>query len=209
MSNDARQFVFMTCRAGAEGAVKAEVARVEPEWRLSFSRPGFLTFKHAGKRPIDDRELAERNWTFAHAHGISLGHLTGDSLQQLAAAVWGHEDVATLVARGDLADIHVWQPESTATSESAATSLVTPLCEEIESAVRAAVSGSLAKPQAAVHGRRRATPRNGRVLDIIVLQPGEWWLGHHRAVRRHERWPGGAIPVRWPEHAVSRAYVKI
>jgi 23S rRNA (cytidine2498-2'-O)-methyltransferase len=55
----------------------------------------------------------------------------------------------------------------------------------------------------------RATPRNASVLDVVVLDPGEWWIGHHRAVRRHERWPGGAIPVRLPPHAVSRAYAKM
>jgi 23S rRNA (cytidine2498-2'-O)-methyltransferase len=47
------------------------------------------------------------------------------------------------------------------------------------------------------------------VLDVIVLAPGEWWIGYHRAVRRHERWPGGAIPVSIPEHTVSRAYSKM
>ena len=65
MSQDAAQFVFMTCRAGAEGVLKQEVAQFEPEWRPSFSRPGFLTFKNAGEQPIDDRRLAERNWTFS------------------------------------------------------------------------------------------------------------------------------------------------
>src|SRR3990172_10236939 len=105
MSKDGAQFVFMTCRAGAEGAVKEEVARVEPAWRLSFSRPGFLTFKHTGERPLDDRQLAERNWTFAHAHGISIGRVTGETLEDLAAQVWRHEAVATLAANSDLADI--------------------------------------------------------------------------------------------------------
>ena len=43
---------------------------------------------------------------------------------------------------------------------------------------------------------RRAAPRNSRVLDVVVVEPGEWWIGYHRAVRRSERWPGGVIPVR-------------
>jgi 23S rRNA (cytidine2498-2'-O)-methyltransferase len=47
------------------------------------------------------------------------------------------------------------------------------------------------------------------VLDVVVLAPGEWWIGYHRAVRRHERWAGGAIPIALPEHAVSRAYAKL
>ena len=47
------------------------------------------------------------------------------------------------------------------------------------------------------------------MLDVVVVEPNEWWIGYHRAVRRSERWPGGAIPVRLPAHAVSRAYVKL
>jgi 23S rRNA (cytidine2498-2'-O)-methyltransferase len=51
--------------------------------------------------------------------------------------------------------------------------------------------------------------RNNQVLDVVIVEPGEWWVGCHRAVRRNERWPGGVIPVRMPPHAVSRAYMKL
>jgi 23S rRNA (cytidine2498-2'-O)-methyltransferase len=135
--------------------------------------------------------------------------LTGDRLEDLAAEVWRQEGVAALVARGDLADIHVWQRESPGATEPAEASSVTPLCEEIEIALRAAAPDSLDTIRETRTGQRRATPRNARVLDVVVLEPGEWWIGHHRAVRRHERWPGGSIPVRLPEHAVSRAYAKM
>ena len=56
---------------------------------------------------------------------------------------------------------------------------------------------------------RKAAPRNSRVLDVVVVEPGEWWIGYHTAVKTTERWPGGAIPVRLPSHAVSRAYAKL
>jgi 23S rRNA (cytidine2498-2'-O)-methyltransferase len=42
-----------------------------------------------------------------------------------------------------------------------------------------------------------------------VIEPGQWWAGHHRAVSWPARWPGGAIPVTLPAHAVSRAYAKM
>jgi 23S rRNA (cytidine2498-2'-O)-methyltransferase len=209
MSQGSAQFVFMTCRAGAEGAVKDEVARVEPAWRLSFSRPGFLTFKHTGERPLDDRQLAERNWTFAHAHGISVGRVTGETLEDLAAQVWRHEAVANFAGQAGFADIHVWQPMLPSIGDDAGEAVPTPLCQQIETALRAAAPESCEKLRLSKNDRKRPTPRNGRVLDVIVHSPGEWWIGHHRAVRRHERWPGGAIPVRLPEHAVSRAYAKM
>ena len=95
MSQDAAQFVFMTCRAGAEGALKQEVANAEPTWRPSFSRPGFLTFKNTGEGQVDTRKLAERNWTFAYTHGISLGKVVGDQLADLVQQFWSNPEVLT------------------------------------------------------------------------------------------------------------------
>ena len=51
---DVPRFLFATCQLGAEGALKAEVAR-RCDFRLAYSRPGFLTFKlppdaRAGRR---------------------------------------------------------------------------------------------------------------------------------------------------------------
>ncbi|HEX5472019.1 MAG TPA: SAM-dependent methyltransferase, partial [Lacipirellulaceae bacterium] len=57
--------------------------------------------------------------------------------------------------------------------------------------------------------RRKASPRGCRVLDVVLVEPNEWWIGSHLAMKFAERWPGGAIPVRMPPHAVSRAYAKL
>jgi 23S rRNA (cytidine2498-2'-O)-methyltransferase len=209
MTRDSAQFVFMTCRAGAESAVKEEVARLEPTWRPSFSRPGFLTFKCPGNRPLDERELAERNWTFAHAHGISLGRLTGERLAPLVAQVWQHEVVVQLTKHGGFADVHVWQREPATSDDDGESTFVTPLCEEIESALRAAAPDACAQLRQQSAASRRLAPRGGRVLDVVVVEPGQWWIGYHRAVRRAERSPGGMLPVHFPDHAVSRAYAKL
>jgi 23S rRNA (cytidine2498-2'-O)-methyltransferase len=214
MSHDAAQFVFMTCRPGTEAALKQEVARAEPDWRLAFSRPGFVTFKHGGGRPLDDRQLAERRWVFAHAHGISLGRLTGTQLNELAAPVWRLEGVAALAAmRAAFADIHVWQREATHEDDAGAPG-ETPLAQEIERAIRAIAPEAFIKLKGhatseRANARRRATPRGALVLDVAVIEPGEWCVGYHRAMSLAERWPGGAIPVPLPAHAVSRAYAKM
>lgn len=208
MSQDVAQFVFMTCRAGAEGALKQEVAHFEPAWRPSFSRPGFLTFKNASEHKIDDRRLAERNWTFSYTQGISLGRLAGSQMADLVRQFWAHPDVASIAKSGVTIDLHVWQREPEADENDGLGTFVTPLCREIELAFRAAAPehSTLARELAA---HRKASPRNSRVLDVVVVEPGEWWIGHHTAVKTAERWPGGAIPVRLPSHAVSRAYAKL
>jgi 23S rRNA (cytidine2498-2'-O)-methyltransferase len=208
MSLPSAQFVFLTCRAGAESAVKNEVARSEPEWRPSFSRPGFLTIKHAGDRPIDTQRLAERSWTFAHAHGISLGRLAGTQLSELVGQFWEHPGVAALVESRHQLELHVWQREPIVAEEAELESFVTPLCDEIEAALRMNAPES-AKIERTIGSRRKAVTRNSLVLDVVIVEPGEWWIGYHRAVRPVERWAGGVIPVRLPKHAVSRAYAKM
>jgi 23S rRNA (cytidine2498-2'-O)-methyltransferase len=208
MPTPAAQFLFMTCQPGAEGALKQELARSDPALRLSFSRPGFVTLKNAAESPCDAIELASRHWVFARTHGISLGRLTGTQTATLVDELWRHEEVRSLIDRHRLADVHVWQREPATTDERAIVSCVTPLAEEVERAVRSAapdVCESLRKSRT----RRRATPRNGYVLDVVLVEPHEWWFGYHRAASVTQRWPGGAIPVVMPDHAVSRAYAKM
>ena len=216
MSSEAAQFVFMTCRAGVEGALKAEVARTDPEWRPAFSRPGFLTFKLPGDKPLDDRQLAQRHWTLAHTHGVSLGRLTGTELSSLVDQLWHHGGLVALVTKESPADVHVWQRGVRSAENDAFESVVTPLAAEIEQAVRAAAPDSCIKIKRKHKGeshesahRKRPTERDGLVLDVVLVEPGEWWVGYHRAATITQRWPGGAIPVRTPPHAVSRAYMKM
>jgi 23S rRNA (cytidine2498-2'-O)-methyltransferase len=198
----------MTCRAGAESVLKQEVANVEPGWRPSFSRPGFLTFKNVSDHAIDDRKLAERNWTFAYTQGISLGRLAGAQLADLTRQFWEHPEVAAIATSGATIDLHVWQREPELGDDDGLDTFVTPLCREIELALRAATpeQSTLARE---LSERSKAAPRNRRVLDVVVVEAGEWWIGYHTAVKTAERWPGGAIPVRLPPHAVSRAYAKL
>jgi 23S rRNA (cytidine2498-2'-O)-methyltransferase len=203
------QFVFMTCRPGAEAALKQEVARLEPDWRLAFSRSGFLTFKLCGDPCIDERQLAERHWTLAHAHGFSWDRQTGPQLRALVERVWGMDDVRTQLEFAPIADIHVWEPIPAPGLEPDAGFASTPLCQEVESALRAAAPESCPKLRRTSKGVRRPAPRNGRVLDVVILSPSEWWIGHHCAVTWTQRWPGGVIPVSAPAHAVSRAYAKL
>ncbi len=199
----------MTCRPGAETALKQEVARSDPKWRLAFSRPGFVTFKRASAEPLDDKVLASRSWVLARTHGISLGKVTGDDLANLAQQAWQLPGVAAFVAASPLGDVHVWQRDSQPNDDETNLPLVSPLAAEIEAAVRTAAPAScdnLREPRGA---KRRPAPRNARVLDVVVVEPNQWWIGSHQVQTPPQRWPGGAIPVRTPEQAVSRAYTKM
>jgi 23S rRNA (cytidine2498-2'-O)-methyltransferase len=142
------------------------------------------------------------------ANSPSFGRLAGDQLAELTSEFWQHADVAALVASKVTLDIHVWQREPISDDTCGLAEFVTPLCVEVERELRSrAPHDSKLSREIAAH--RKASPRHSHVLDVVVVEPGEWWIGYHIALRPTERWPGGAIPVRLPEHAVSRAYAKI
>ncbi len=48
-----------------------------------------------------------------------------------------------------------------------------------------------------------------RVLDIILSEPDQWFVGHHTVKATHEQWPGGVPPIVPPPEMVSRAYLKL
>ena len=209
MTIEDAQFLFMTCQPGAESALKQEVARTDPAWRPAFSRPGLVTFKVVDASPFDDKQLAARHWTFARTQGISLGKVNGTNLQQLAGEVWQLEGVAALNEETPFVDIHVWQRDAERSEDASGATTVTPLAAEIEQAIRTAAPEAVTKLMKHGAERRRVTHRNGRVLDVVIVEPDTWCIGYHRAVTLPQRWPGGAIPVAMPEHAVSRAYAKL
>ena len=81
--SDPPGFLFVTCQVGAEAALKSEVARRWPEFRFAYSRPGFVTFKLPKDHSLPaDFDLEA---VFARAHAFSLGKVTGDDLETLAA----------------------------------------------------------------------------------------------------------------------------
>ena len=47
------------------------------------------------------------------------------------------------------------------------------------------------------------------VMDCILVEPDEWWVGYHQAQRVATRWPGGMLELKLPPHAVSRAWLKM
>src|SRR5262249_37434710 len=62
----------------------------------------------------------------------------------------------------------------------------------------------------AAHNMPSSAAGSGQmVLDCVIVEPGEWWIGYHRASSIPSRWPGGMYPVELPADAVSPAYLKM
>jgi len=188
------RFLFASCQVGAEATLKAEVESRWPGLRGAFSRPGFVTFKLSPE--VRMAEAVELQSVFARTYGWCQGSLKGSDAQELASQFWQQ--------LGDLqgTHLHVWQRDARTPGEAGFEPSITPLATELGHVILAA------SHQAPLPLNRRAKAGQ-QVLDCIVVEPDEWWIGYHQANSIASRWPGGMCPVELPDYAVSRAYLKM
>jgi 23S rRNA (cytidine2498-2'-O)-methyltransferase len=192
----APSFLFATCQVGAEPVLKAELKRDWPALHFAYSRGGFLTFKLAENHRLpDDLDLKS---VFARTHGFSLGKVAAGSLDEAAAEVW------RIAGRRPYDALHVWQRDTAAIGHRGFEPHVTPAALATEEAIRQRAAADAMMPPLA----RIAEPGD-LVLDCILVEPHEWWVGYHRATDGERCFPGGLRSIRVQADAVSRAYVKM
>ncbi len=198
------EFIYVVCQQGAEAALKAEVATQWPNFRFAFSRPGFVTFKlPADHRVAGDFELRS---TFARAFGLSLGRLQADQCPAMAASVW---DLAEKIppATPALQNLHVWQRDATAATKRGFEPTLTALAQETGQRIGEAEPAAATR-QVPLRINRRA--RAGQtVLDCVLVEPDQWWVGYHVASSMPSQWPGGVPAIEPCENMISRAYLKM
>ncbi len=203
--NDPLGFLFIVCQVGAEPALKNEIARQWPEFRFAYSRPGFVTFKLPDSAKLtDDFDLHS---VFARLYGFSLGKVRGENAEIMAGEVW------RLAADREYEHLHVWQRDEAMPGEHGFEPGVTPLAEEIGRIITEQKScrtdcQSVPLDNASFPVNRSARPGQ-MVLDCVLVEPNEWWIGFHQAASMPSRWPGGVPKLQLPDDAVSRAYLKM
>ncbi len=192
------KFLFATCQIGAETALKSEVARSWPDLRFAFSRPGFLTFKlPPGQSLPDDFDLGA---VFARAWGFSLGKAASADLPERL------EQFRELAGSIAFDVLHVWQRDLAAAGDHGYEPGLTDVARDVASSL----AQTLPTRAGAVPVATNITAAPGqRVLDCVLVEPHEWWIGYHLAPGGSSCWPGGLFDVALPETVASRAYAKI
>lgn len=193
------KFLFVICQVGAEAALKGEMGRLWPDFRFAFSRPGFVTFKlPPNVRLADD---FDSRCILARTSGFSLGRVTAERAETAAEELWK--------LTPDLAfdHLHVWQRDTALPGDESFEPDVTPLAEEVAGVIVAAPRGGN-PTTASIPINQEARPGQ-RVLDCVLVEPREWWIGWHLAVAPPSWWPGGVPLLETPPEMVSRAYLKI
>ena len=193
-------FLFVTCQIGAEPAVKGEMNRRWPGFRFAFSRPGFLTFKLPEEHGLkDDFDLES---VFSRAYGFSLGKAAGHSPAELAAAAWKMCHGRTIQR------VHVWEKDRAIAGEHDFEPSITPAAIETHRIIVEHCPTPACLPRAAGDLLRPA--RVGEmVLDCIMLEADQWWIGYHRVKSVASQYPGGMMQLELPAEAVSRAWLKM
>lgn len=199
------QFLFAVCQTGAEAALKNEIAAQNLGLRPSFSRPGFVTFKF--DQPCENPLGFQLRSTFARTWGFSLGKVSGDRAHQLAAASWRLPGVSEALHAFKPSDLHVWQRDRVVPGEDGFEPGPSALAAEVDAALIAGTPVESLRSHR--YGQQGASQPNTWVLDAVIVEPGEWWLGCHHASRRTACWVGGVPPIGRPADAVSRAYLKM
>lgn len=174
------QFIFVVCQTGVEAALKQEFARRYPHFKPSYARPGFITFKNTGGiKPTLDFELKS---VLAREYGLSIGKAQGATQDERLQAV------RTLQADYNVDAVSVYARTRDEDSLELAEGL--PAIKQALQGVDQIGDGEL-------------------VLDVVVVEQNEWWLGLHRQTKAHRPWPGGVYPKALPVEAPSRAYLKL
>ena len=190
-------FLFITCQVGAERAVKSELAREWPGFRFAYSRPGFLTFKLPAEHGLEP-EFNLRS-VFARSYGFSLGKTKAASVEERVA------EMARLAGEQRFNNLHVFERDKDAPGDHGYEPQITAAAEEAEQAIRRFWPGDRPPlPQGSPLARAGQS-----VLDCVLVEPEEWWIGYHVASGWATRRPGGMSRIKLSEDAVSRAYLKM
>lgn len=189
-------FLFCACQGGAEAALKARMAEVLPAAKPAAWRRGIVSFKlpPTATGPGLPDDLLER-LVFARTAIHSLGQVSGDAEQSLAAAV------VERIGRTGFANVHAW-PRLVEPGPRGAEALAA--ADSIRRLLLAALGLDAELDPVAGAG--------DLVLDVVLDTPDRWWVGWHRAMGTVTRWPGGIYPPAarpLPEGVVSRAWLKL
>ncbi len=197
--SDRPRFLFVSCQVGAEKAVKDEIAGRWPDFRFAYSRPGFLTFKLPEQQFLaPDFSLGS---VFARTYGFSLGKATGVDPAAAADEVW------RLLADRPVDRIHVWERDRAEPGQYGFEPAVTPTAVAAYEAFRA----KCPQPERLAAGNHLIEVANPGdwIADCVLVEPGQWWVGYHKARSAPSRLAGGILHLDVPPDAVSRAWQKM
>jgi 23S rRNA (cytidine2498-2'-O)-methyltransferase len=214
-------FLFTSCQVGAETAFKAEIRRLFPNFRLSFSRPGFITFKVPDDLTEDIFADFLNRSVFARTAARSLGKINleennigktetetkkTETLTLLADKIWTlAEENRIFVNR-----IHVFRRDPLPPGEKGFEPCLTP---ELQTLHHILTEHSPKPKFLGIHHNDPNYPAqpNETILSVAEIDSGYYFIGVHsvsEGLPIQSYYSGGIVPITIPDDAVSRAWLK-
>ncbi|MDR0336291.1 MAG: SAM-dependent methyltransferase [Planctomycetaceae bacterium] len=216
-------FLFTSCQVGAETIFKTEIRRLFPDFRLSFSRPGFLTFKVPDHLTPDAIANFVNRSVFARTVARSLGKINlenkeigknepeteikkTETLTQLAKKIWTIAETNRIFVNR----IHVFRRDLLPPGEKGFEPSLTP---ELQMLHRILIEHSPKPKFLGIHHNNPNYPAqpNETILTVSEIDLGYYFIGVHlisEGLPIHSYYPGGILPIVLPDDAVSRAWLK-
>ncbi|MCC9599074.1 SAM-dependent methyltransferase [Stieleria sp. JC731] len=187
-------FAMVCCANGAEKQVLKDID--SQGWRRAFSRPGFVTLKN-------DRPSELPYGTFVRSASYSIGHLRSvDAQQQVQSLV---ELLQAQYPNGmQFDELHLWPRDRLPIGKFG----FEPGQDEVSRLVAQEIYQALADTWLRCDAPNRIAEPDARCLDIVLVDPSDWFIGQHVASDWHSRWPGGVQPINPQHEPISRAYYK-
>lgn len=138
------------------------------------------------------------------------------SLGQNSATASDH-DAATAATWTPFHHLHLWPRDRLPIGRFGFEPGMDPLCEAVAERLskRLKQERDGHNPQArrltemlAHHQINQIAEPHQSVLDLVIVEPDQWFVGCHTAGRWPSRWPGGVQPIAPADEPVSRAYFK-
>jgi 23S rRNA (cytidine2498-2'-O)-methyltransferase len=212
-------FLFSPCQVGAETAFKTEIRRLFPDFRLSYSRPGFLTFR-VDNPTLDDNQTQEivsdfvNRSVFARTAAVSLGKInlettnieTTDAFRFLADKIWTISEQNRIFVNR----IHVFRRDLLPPGENGFEPSLTP---ELQTLHHVLMKHSPKPKFLGIHYDNPNYPAQSgeNILTVAETDSGYYLIGVHTVSKNlpiQSRYPGGVLPLTIPDDAVSRAWLK-
>ncbi len=206
------QFAYASCQPGAEKLLKSEVEARLPEWRFSFSRPGFVTFKLP--KEVEVARFEPPRLTFARTIGLSFDRKrfeTENDYQAITEWLIDHPNFKAFSASRK-PSWHVWQRDTALPGDDGFQPGATEATVALLESITAKLGPSGLEEQTSSQDEEaefQPSKNQSIAFDAILVEPNECWFGAHAIRSRTDRWPGGVPKLKLPEHAVSRAYLKM
>ena len=197
------QYIFCSCQHGAQNVLKNEILSAWPDFRLAFSRPGFVTFKIPENIPANSLSTLNLNSTFTRTSSVGLGKVSHDDPGTTIRTML---DQLPLDQIPTLKHVHVWERDSALPGTRDFEPGRNPLTDALASQIAIALAAKTGQPPAT---ENKIAKVNDAILDVVLVEPNQWWYGWHQATTTPSRWPGGIYSIQLPPQAVSRSYLKM